>query len=49
MKVQADIQIILGGIHTTSLPIHSLQYTMAVFVLIGEGRITLVKFAKEDK
>jgi radical SAM superfamily enzyme YgiQ (UPF0313 family) len=41
IKRKTNIPIILGGIHPTSLPLHSLKYTGADIVVIGEGELTL--------
>ncbi|MFC1576143.1 B12-binding domain-containing radical SAM protein [Candidatus Omnitrophota bacterium] len=35
------ITVVLGGIHPTSLPEHSLKYTGADIAVIGEGELTL--------
>ncbi|MFC1590154.1 B12-binding domain-containing radical SAM protein [Candidatus Omnitrophota bacterium] len=46
IKRRANVPIILGGIHPTSLPVHSLKYTKADMVVVGEGETTLTELLR---
>lgn len=41
-----DVKIVLGGPHVSALPERSLQESMADFVVVGEGEITLLELVR---